>query len=120
MKTVPSVNLINSDAVVLVEKALELFLRNFSQDIHKFTSHFPAHLIEYAQHVDRAQFNEPKKEKSVFLVFGHGKRNRNRTRMVFTRTMLNPITSKVRCFGLTLAPPCCVSRTIRPPLLSFE
>lgn len=37
MKTVPSVRLINAEAIALVEKALILFLRNFSQDVHRFT-----------------------------------------------------------------------------------
>ncbi|TPP60510.1 DNA polymerase epsilon subunit 4 [Fasciola gigantica] len=37
MKTVPSVHLVNSEAIVVVEKALDLFMRNFFQDVHKFT-----------------------------------------------------------------------------------
>ncbi|KAA3672534.1 DNA polymerase epsilon subunit 4 [Paragonimus westermani] len=36
-KTVPSVNLINSEALVLIERACELFVRNFSRNIYQVT-----------------------------------------------------------------------------------
>ncbi|KAF5396353.1 hypothetical protein PHET_10720 [Paragonimus heterotremus] len=36
-KTVPSVNLINSEALVLIERACELFVRNLSRSIYQVT-----------------------------------------------------------------------------------
>ncbi|KAF6770558.1 hypothetical protein AHF37_10567 [Paragonimus kellicotti] len=36
-KTVPSVNLINSEALVLIERACELFVRNFSRNVYQVT-----------------------------------------------------------------------------------
>lgn len=62
MKTVPSVNIVNSDALRLVSHAAEAFIRNFSLDVHHVTAQdgkktvSRSHVNEVVQCIPRYEF----------------------------------------------------------------